>query len=157
MAILAIDQHSEFQRLIEQAQACQDAGLLDRAIINWQQVIEQEAEHVVAGPALGQCLLGAGQPDEAIKILQRFTGLPDASPQTWYNLGCAYALTGRSDEAFSALNHAIDGFLGTPQQFLDDEDLNALRDDPRFESLLQRLSDQPQQSSKLETSVDGGD
>jgi tetratricopeptide (TPR) repeat protein len=57
----------------------------------------------------------------------------------WYNLACSYALTGNRDQAFDALNKAIDLGYCDYDWMKTDADLNCLRNDPRFESLLNWL------------------
>ncbi len=57
----------------------------------------------------------------------------------WYNLGCSYALTNHLDDAFDALNTAIELGYGDYDWMKTDSDLNNLHADPRFESLLNWL------------------
>ena len=55
-----------------------------------------------------------------------------------YNLGCAYALLGRADEAFERLGRAADAGYADRRQYEGDPDLAALRADPRWAGLLAR-------------------
>jgi len=57
----------------------------------------------------------------------------------WYNLGCSFALTGRIDEAFESLSHAIELGYADYDWMKGDPDLCSLRSDPRFEALLEWL------------------
>lgn len=57
-------------------------------------------------------------------------------PLVWYNLGCSFALTGQNDEAFEALTKAVEIGYADYDWMKQDSDLSSLRDDPRFESLL---------------------
>ncbi|MBL8111830.1 MAG: hypothetical protein JNK60_03015 [Acidobacteria bacterium] len=58
---------------------------------------------------------------------------------SFYNLACAYALTGKKDEALDRLGKALD--LGFGAGSLDtDEDFESLRSDPRFEALRKRTA-----------------
>lgn len=77
--------------------------------------------------------------DEAIQLFEEATKFPKQSPQANYNLGCAWSLKGDPDKAFSALNLAIDQGFKQAKLFKTDDDLNSLRNDPRFEVLLQQL------------------
>ena len=54
----------------------------------------------------------------------------------WYNLGCSFALNQKFDEAFEALSKAIDCGYDDCEWMKIDSDLDALRDDKRYESLL---------------------
>ena len=65
-------------------------------------------------------------------------GAPGArNGQSAYNLACAYALSGKPDEAFGALDRcAAKGFLketGNIDHMKVDPDLESLRKDPRWE------------------------
>jgi len=58
-----------------------------------------------------------------------------------YNIGCGYALAGETDKALYHLELAVDeGFDGF-DQYDDDEDLDSLRDDDRFQELLTDLEE----------------
>jgi tetratricopeptide (TPR) repeat protein len=74
----------------------------------------------------------SGQWDEAIRLLKiQLAETPDHAG-TVYNLACAEACAGRTDDAFEHLARALElrpAFLETAQH---DPDLASLRDDPRF-------------------------
>lgn len=53
-----------------------------------------------------------------------------------YNAGCSYALSDQTDKAITALRGAFDEGFDDPQQFAEDDDLNSLRADPRFQKLM---------------------
>jgi hypothetical protein len=62
------------------------------------------------------------------------------APPLIYNLACAYALSGRKDDAFARLDEvAAIGWL-TRDQIEGDADLAGLKSDPRFGALLSRLA-----------------
>jgi hypothetical protein len=68
-------------------------------------------------------------------------GAPGArNGQSSYNLACAYALAGKPDEAFAALDRSVEkGFLKTPENaahIRTDPDLESLRKDPRWEKYV---------------------
>ena len=60
-------------------------------------------------------------------------------PYVWYNLGCSYALTGRPDDAFAALERAIGLGYADRGWLLKDDNLKALHNDPRFALLVKKL------------------
>ena len=83
----------------------------------------------------------AGRVEEAIHWHKKAAGHPEFKGIATYNLGCAYALLGRTDDAFKALEDAIEfGFLES-HYFKEDTDLDSLREDPRFEQLMTKLSE----------------
>jgi len=57
----------------------------------------------------------------------------------YYNAGCSYALSDQKGRAIDALQNALkEGFDG-PEYYAGDEDLNSLRDDPRFKELMKEV------------------
>lgn len=57
----------------------------------------------------------------------------------WYNLGCSYALSDQVEHALEALSKAIDLGYTDWKAMLKDDDLESLREDRRFQTLLTRL------------------
>jgi hypothetical protein len=57
----------------------------------------------------------------------------------YYNLACGYVRVGRKDDALVALGRAVDQGMTDRATYENDEDLNPLRGDPRFQQLLSRL------------------
>jgi beta-lactamase regulating signal transducer with metallopeptidase domain/Flp pilus assembly protein TadD len=53
-----------------------------------------------------------------------------------YNAGCSHALADEKDRAIEVLREAFDEGFDRPDLFAADEDLNSLRDDARFQKLL---------------------
>lgn len=69
-----------------------------------------------------------------------FASSKDAANETdLYNLGCAYALMGRKDAAFAALDKAIQKGFANGALLESDADLESLRSDPRFADLKSRV------------------
>ena len=66
----------------------------------------------------------------------RLTKLDSQNGMVWYNLGCSFALNDRIDEAFEALSKAIKYGYDDYEWMKNDSDLDVLRDDKRYESLL---------------------
>ena len=66
----------------------------------------------------------------------RLTKLDPQNGMVWYNLGCSFALNEQTDEAFEALSKAIEYGYDDYEWMKNDSDLDGLRDDKRYESLL---------------------
>ena len=64
--------------------------------------------------------------------------LPD-EPTVHYNLACSYALLGEPDKAIGALEESVRKGYREPEHMRMDQDLDALRDDPRFQTILKCL------------------
>jgi adenylate cyclase len=60
-------------------------------------------------------------------------------PAVLYNVSCAYALMGENDRAIELLSEAIDNGFGYRAWLENDNTLEGLREDPRFQVLLNRL------------------
>jgi mannose-6-phosphate isomerase-like protein (cupin superfamily) len=86
--------------------------------------------------AVAHALQQAGDVDASRAVMQK--GMED-SPASWelpYNAACLEALAGHADEAFPLLRRALEMSGGEIRPYLErDEDLDSLRDDPRFQEL----------------------
>ena len=82
---------------------------------------------------------GAGKPAEAAEHLKKAVDLGSSAPPLIYNLACAYALTGRKDDAFARLTEVAGTGWLTREQVEGDADLASLKSDPRFAALLAKL------------------
>jgi hypothetical protein len=56
-----------------------------------------------------------------------------------YNVACIEALVGRGESALDLLTRAVDAGFGNRAWLEADTDLDIIRDDPRFQSLLRRI------------------
>ena len=63
----------------------------------------------------------------------------DPSSGNLYNLACGYARSGDPEKAVSALERAIQAGFNSREQMESDPDLNALRSNERFVSLINKL------------------
>lgn len=77
-------------------------------------------------------LFERGELAEAKQILNEALGRYDDRDGLLYNLACAEARLGETDQAFEHLAAAIAGRPDLAELARDDDDLAALRDDPRF-------------------------
>jgi len=59
-------------------------------------------------------------------------------PTTLYNLACSYSLMGQKDKAFDYLSKALEAGFDESSTMRHDDDLDNLRDDPRFRQALKR-------------------
>lgn len=87
----------------------------------------------------GYALHMAGQIDEAIPVHKKAATFPQIRAAALYNLGCAYALKGDTDQAFETLRLSLDSGQTTLDQLNSDTDLTSLHDDPRWAPLVERL------------------
>jgi predicted Zn-dependent protease len=90
--------------------------------------------------ALGELYTKVGRYDDGLKIDIELTRLCPRESMAWYNLACSYALVGRKDDAFDALSRAVELGYADPAWMCRDHDLESLRDDPRFKTLVKRAT-----------------
>ena len=75
---------------------------------------------------------GSGEPERAYELLAAAnTEHPDA-PSVLYNLACAEALLGKSDEAVEHLRRAVELYPGFAEYARKDTDFDSIRDQPGF-------------------------
>lgn len=80
-----------------------------------------------------------GEPEKAIEWIDRALAIDPDEPLILYNSACVYISLGKTDEAIACLDSAVGrGFL-SKDWFDNDSDLDPIRDDPRFEALMERL------------------
>lgn len=89
--------------------------------------------------ALSDLYTQVGRYAEGLKADLDLSRLCAGEPLVWYNLACSYALTANPDEALSALAHAVDLGYRDYGWIRQDADLASIRQDQRFQALLQRL------------------
>jgi Flp pilus assembly protein TadD len=89
---------------------------------------------------LGYATLRAGSIDRARVAFNRSLDLGFKRATSMYNLACVEAIAGNRDAAFDWL-HESEKAGGRFDGMHHDEDLDNIRDDPRFEELLDRMSE----------------
>ncbi len=88
---------------------------------------------------LGDLYTRAGSYEDGLQTDLELTKLCPREPLVWYNLACSYALLNRTDEALAALERSIVLGYRDVRWIREDRDLNSLKNDRRFDALLQRL------------------
>jgi serine/threonine protein kinase/Flp pilus assembly protein TadD len=87
----------------------------------------------------GIALAQIGERDQAIEWGDRALALDSEDSGVLYNVACVKALTGQKDQSLACLEKAIQNGFGHKEWLENDSDLNALRGEPRFQTLLQRM------------------
>ena len=78
----------------------------------------------------------AGRYEEAVAAFEAAAAAGFRPAVAIYNAACGLSLSGRSDEALAALRRAVDLGLDDPELLAEDSDLDPLRSDARFQSLV---------------------
>jgi tetratricopeptide (TPR) repeat protein len=81
-------------------------------------------------------LLDAGKPAEAKQLLREALERYDDRGTLYYNLACAEALLGETDEALGHLRQAVEAQPSLAEPAREDHDFESIRDDPQFAELL---------------------
>jgi hypothetical protein len=76
--------------------------------------------------------LETGDPQAAVEVLTRTLAAHPGNANVLYNLACAEALAGTTDEALSHLSEAVAGDPRAREWARTDEDFDSIRDDARF-------------------------
>lgn len=97
-------------------------------------------QHTPTLEALGHLYTRVGKYAEGLSVDLDLTKLKPSEPEVWYNLGCSLAMVGRKDEAFAALEKAIDLGYSDFEWMARDPDLKPLHGDPRLARLGMRIS-----------------
>lgn len=111
----------------------------DFNIAFFQGEVTRHPENIEAWILLGEDLTRAGRYEDGMRVDEHLVRLRPEHPTFHYNLACSLALLGCEERALSSLEHAID--LGyRDDEFMEgDEDLAAIRSNPRFNKLLRRI------------------
>jgi hypothetical protein len=113
-------------------------GNYPRAITLYEEITEGDAHNANSWERLGLSYLLGGKYSLAVPALERALQEGFRGQSGKYNLACAYARLGRKDDSIRLLTDlAEQGWPGVAQ-IGSDNDLQSLRDDPRFVSLAEQ-------------------
>jgi serine/threonine protein kinase/Flp pilus assembly protein TadD len=84
--------------------------------------------------AVALCRLG--EPAKGLQWIERALTIDPEDAGVSYNAACLYALEGQPDRAIACLREAVRGGFWHRNWARNDPDLDALREDPRFQALL---------------------
>jgi Flp pilus assembly protein TadD len=88
---------------------------------------------------LGRAMTLLGRHVEALAVDRRITELAPDDEIAYYNLACSYSNLRKVDEAFEALRRSIDLGYVNVDYMLKDPDLDAVRQDSRFQDLVDSI------------------
>jgi adenylate cyclase len=121
-------------------------GLEDEAWKANQRALALVTHHLERHPSDVRAVYMAGlshirlnEVDRGLEWIEKAKRMDPSDPGTLYNVGCAYAIAGRSDQALDTLEQAIDRSVTNLAWISNDPDWDSLRDHPRFKALLDRL------------------
>jgi tetratricopeptide (TPR) repeat protein len=91
--------------------------------------------------SMGRELLHAGDYDRAAKAFQEAAARTDKPGNALYNTACALSLKGDARNALDHLERAIEAGYDDPRHMDRDDDLDGIRDEPRFRELRKMAQD----------------
>ena len=100
---------------------------------------ERYPENVAALAELAHVLTRLGRAEEGLAADERLVDLVPENPTVHYNLACSLALLGRDARALDALEKAVDLGYEDADHLAADADLESLRREERFRSLVASL------------------
>ncbi|MCH7814505.1 MAG: hypothetical protein IID40_10860 [Planctomycetes bacterium] len=102
---------------------------------------DDQAKRGELSMALGRAY-EAGEYQKALEVAQKLHHLFPNDVGTMYNAACMHCLVGHHDEAYSWLEKAIEAGYDDADHLSRDGDFKAIRDQPRFQKLIDRARSQ---------------
>jgi tetratricopeptide (TPR) repeat protein len=90
--------------------------------------------------ALGDLYTRVGRYEDGLEVDRKLASLEPDDMTIWYNLACSLALLKRRDSALQALKRAVELGYTDHEWMRRDRDLDSLREDREFVSLLKKLT-----------------
>ncbi len=110
-----------------------------RSIRLMEEQLELNPSDARAANLLAATYANFGEKDKAVEYAERSLEIDPDDAMLLYNVACTFALLGRSDEAIGFIERAVDKGFGHKEWLDHDPDLNALRDNPRFQTISKAM------------------
>ena len=112
---------------------------LDFDIAFYESVLQRAPEYVDVLRCQGELLTRKGLHAQALAVDRRLAALLPGDCVVQYNLTCSLALMGLRGEAMAALRCALEAGYDDFDYLEADSDLDALRDEPAYQTLLREF------------------
>jgi adenylate cyclase len=136
---------AEYQARLLRVQILRGQGRSEEAVTEAKKAIAIVERHLQWNPDDVRALhLGAGSlivvgdKERAIRWLERALEIDPTDSVLLYNVACNLATLGETDKALDYLERAIEQGTVSVAWMRNDEDLASLRDEPRFQALIQQ-------------------
>lgn len=129
-----------------------EKGELDAAKADYEKVLEidNEAED---GSCRHYALLGLGKEDEAVEWIDKIIESRPNDGGSYYDKACLCARIGRTDEALASLETAFKKGYRRFAHLEHDQDMDPLRNMPRYKALLEEYKDKPVENNIEEPEI----
>ncbi|HJQ65142.1 MAG TPA: protein kinase [Gemmatimonadales bacterium] len=136
----------DYQALVLMSAPLKGLGREDEALAALRRGLEVAERHLELNPDDVRALyLGAGalaqlgERERGLDWTRRAYAIDSEDPGVLYNVACSFASLGMIDDAIACLEKAVQNGFGHREWLENDSDLNPVRADPRFQTLLGRL------------------
>jgi tetratricopeptide (TPR) repeat protein len=125
----------------------EEQSQLDFEIAFFDHILCRNRDYVDVLRCQGELLSCKGLHELALEVDRRLVQLVPTDPVVHYNLACSLALAGARRQAIAALQKALELGYDDLEHLTQDDDLDSLRDDQAFLSLLREFSERLRQES----------
>jgi len=132
-------QLNEQGRARQQADIHREQQAWSKAAAIYRQLVEDDPQDAASWYGLGLALHAQGRYAEAAPAHRRAAEGSWRAHHAYYNLACAYAMLGLPDQALDALDRAVAAGFANREWIAHDVQLDAIRDDPRFRAVVDRI------------------
>jgi tetratricopeptide (TPR) repeat protein len=113
---------------------------LDFEIALFENVLKTRTDDVEALESLGMAYTQRGLYAKGLEVDRRLAELKPENARVHYNLACSYSLVGDVDLAIASLERAIQLGYDDLEHLENDHDLDAIRNDRRFQELVKKIA-----------------
>jgi TolB-like protein/Tfp pilus assembly protein PilF len=100
--------------------------------------LEQNPEEARALYMGANGFVGLGDKERGLRWAERALELEPDEPMVLYNIGCVYAMAGELERALECVEKSVKSGLAYVDWLRQDSNLDPIRDDPRFQALLEQ-------------------
>ena len=113
----------------------------------YEDILARNPDYVEVLSLLGNLYTGSKMYVQGLKVDERLATLKQDDPIVHYNLACSYSLLKQPDRSFAALEKAVHLGYSDVEHMQNDSDLDAIRSDPRYQQVLDRMRSPERRSS----------
>jgi beta-lactamase regulating signal transducer with metallopeptidase domain/tetratricopeptide (TPR) repeat protein len=129
-------------RWAEIRKVARESDSKDRSVVTrYERLVAKPSSSGEAYYEVGRDLLRVDEYALAAKAFQQSADRGHRVGTSLYNEACALSLDGRKDAALDTLQKALDAGFDQPDMFRHDDDLDAIRSDPRFDALAKEAKE----------------
>jgi len=116
-----------------------NAGQRNFEIWFYEQILRRQSDYWEVLAVLGNHYTATKRYKDGLDVDMKLAALRPKDGVVYYNLACSYSLTGHVDAALAALERSMALGYRDFQHIIRDHDLEAVRKDKRFRSLLSKF------------------